>query len=248
MRLTVVNYRDWGIQLGRRFRALKLWFVIRSYGVEGLRAIIRRHVALAAELAGWVDAAPDFERLAPVLFGLVCFRYRPAGVAEEELDRLNELRKAEGERPFENPRKSTAGSLKLLDPRICGQRRLRFIGHGLGASEGINESSYHEITRKLKSWGIPVSPHTKCYDSIDEVRGLDIAITTTAATDEEAFELLFGLGMPFAQDGRPGAVDTAAEEEEERRKEEIMEIFRELYDISLRHQDPSMFPPWRPSW
>ena len=72
-----MNYRDWGIQLGRRFRALKLWFVIRSYGVEGLQAIIRRHVALAAELAGWVDAAPDFERLAPVPFGLVCFRYRP---------------------------------------------------------------------------------------------------------------------------------------------------------------------------
>ena len=48
----VVNFRDWGIQLGRRFRALKLWFVIRSYGVEGLRAIIRRHVALARELAG----------------------------------------------------------------------------------------------------------------------------------------------------------------------------------------------------
>ncbi len=86
----VVNYRDWGIQLGRRFRALKLWFVIRSYGVEGLRAIIRRHVALAGELASWVDAAPDFERLAPVPFGLVCFRYRPPDVAEEELDRLNE--------------------------------------------------------------------------------------------------------------------------------------------------------------
>ncbi len=86
----VVNYRDWGIQLGRRFRALKLWFVIRSYGVEGLRAIIRRHVALAGELAAWVDAAPDFERMAPVPFGLVCFRYRPPGVAEEELDRLNE--------------------------------------------------------------------------------------------------------------------------------------------------------------
>jgi large subunit ribosomal protein L5 len=58
------------------------------------------------------------------------------------------------------------------------------------------------------------------YDSIDEVRGLDIAITTTAATDEEGFELLLGLGMPFAQDGRPGQVDTAAEEEEERRHEE----------------------------
>jgi large subunit ribosomal protein L5 len=58
------------------------------------------------------------------------------------------------------------------------------------------------------------------YDSIDEVRGLDVAITTSAETDEEAFELLFALGMPFAEEGRPGAVDTAAEEEEERRKEE----------------------------
>jgi aromatic-L-amino-acid decarboxylase len=86
----VVNYRDWGIQLGRRFRALKLWFVIRSYGVEGLRAVIRRHVALAGELARWVDEAPDFERMAPVPFGLVCFRYRPPGASEEELDALNE--------------------------------------------------------------------------------------------------------------------------------------------------------------
>ena len=86
----VVNYRDWGIQLGRRFRALKLWFVIRSYGVEGLQAIIRRHVALAGELAGWVDAAPDFERMAPVPFGLVCFRYRPPGTSEGALDTLNE--------------------------------------------------------------------------------------------------------------------------------------------------------------
>jgi aromatic-L-amino-acid decarboxylase len=86
----VVNYRDWGIQLGRRFRALKLWFVIRSYGVEGLRAMIRRHVGLAGELAGWIDAAPDFERMAPVPFGLVCFRYRPPGAADDEIDRLNE--------------------------------------------------------------------------------------------------------------------------------------------------------------
>ncbi len=58
------------------------------------------------------------------------------------------------------------------------------------------------------------------YDSIDEVRGLDVAITTSAQTDEEAFELLLGLGMPFSEEGRPGAVDTGADEEEERRKEE----------------------------
>ena len=86
----VANFRDWGIQLGRRFRALKLWFVIRSYGVEGLRAVIRRHVALAQELAGWVRDEPDFELMAPVPFGLVCFRWRPAGRSEAELDRLNE--------------------------------------------------------------------------------------------------------------------------------------------------------------
>ena len=85
----VVNFRDWGIQLGRRFRALKLWFVIRSYGVEGLRAMIRRHVELAQELAGWVDADPDFELMAPVPFGLVCFRYRPDGVSDTQVDDLN---------------------------------------------------------------------------------------------------------------------------------------------------------------
>jgi large subunit ribosomal protein L5 len=58
------------------------------------------------------------------------------------------------------------------------------------------------------------------YDSIDEVRGLDVTITTTAATDEEAFELLLGLGMPFSEQGRPGAADLEAEAEEERRREE----------------------------
>jgi ribosomal protein L5 len=61
------------------------------------------------------------------------------------------------------------------------------------------------------------------YDAIDEVRGLDVIIVTTAQTDEEAFALLLGLGMPYAADGRPGEVDKAAEEEEERRKEEARE-------------------------
>ena len=74
-----------------------------------------------------------------------------------------------GEKPFENPRNSTAGSLKLLDPRICGQRRLRFISHGLGEAQGLHETSYEKITRKMKEWGIPVSPLTRTYDSIDQV-------------------------------------------------------------------------------
>jgi aromatic-L-amino-acid decarboxylase len=86
----VVNYRDWGIQLGRRFRALKLWFVIRSYGVEGLQAMVRKHVALAHELAKWIEAEPGFELMAPVPFGLVCFRYRPSGVTDgASVDELN---------------------------------------------------------------------------------------------------------------------------------------------------------------
>ncbi len=86
----VKNYMDYGVQLGRRFRALKLWFVIRSYGVDGLVSHIREHCRLAREFAAWVDADPDFERLAPVPFSTVCFRYRPDGVADEaELERSN---------------------------------------------------------------------------------------------------------------------------------------------------------------
>lgn len=86
----VVNYRDWGIPLGRRFRALKLWFVLRDFGVEGLRSKIREHIALAAEFRRWVEETPAFEPMAPSPFGLVCFRYRPAGVrSEEEVDEAN---------------------------------------------------------------------------------------------------------------------------------------------------------------
>ena len=87
----VIDYRDWGIALGRRFRALKLWFVIRSYGVEGLRALVRRHVALAQELAAAIGAAEDFEVVVPPRLALLCFRYRPAGVDDPgALDAVNE--------------------------------------------------------------------------------------------------------------------------------------------------------------
>jgi DNA ligase (NAD+) len=86
-----------------------------------------------------------------------------------ELLRLNELRRAAEEVPFANPRNSTAGSLKMLDSRIVAQRRLRFISHGLGESSELGESSYFAIVQLMKKWGIPVSPQTRCYDSIDEV-------------------------------------------------------------------------------
>ncbi len=93
----VRDFMDYGIQLGRRFRALKLWMVIRYFGREGLAARIREHIRLGHLFASWVDAHPDFERLAPTPFSVVCFRARPAGRPagpEEErdayLDALNE--------------------------------------------------------------------------------------------------------------------------------------------------------------
>jgi aromatic-L-amino-acid decarboxylase len=86
----VNDYRDWGIPLGRRFRALKLWSVIRMYGVDGLREKIRSHIAMAKNLAGMISSEPDFEILAPVVINVVCFRYRPDGVSDGKLDELNE--------------------------------------------------------------------------------------------------------------------------------------------------------------
>jgi len=86
----VIDYRDWHVPLGRRFRALKLWFVIRHYGVEGLRYHIRRHVELAQQFAAWVSAHPDFEIAAPAPFNLICFRHTGGDeINQRILERLN---------------------------------------------------------------------------------------------------------------------------------------------------------------
>jgi aromatic-L-amino-acid decarboxylase len=94
----VRDYNEYIPQLGRRFRALKLWVQLRWFGLEGLRRRIERHIELAETFAGWVDGDPDWERLAPVPFSTVCFRYRPHEFAGREddpeiaqrLDRANE--------------------------------------------------------------------------------------------------------------------------------------------------------------
>jgi len=86
----VIDYRDWHIQLGRRFRSLKLWFVIRHYGIEGLQYHIREHVRLAQEFAGWVRGDSRFELAAPALLNLVCFRLLAGDHANQLLmERLN---------------------------------------------------------------------------------------------------------------------------------------------------------------
>jgi aromatic-L-amino-acid/L-tryptophan decarboxylase len=86
----VRNLMDTGIQLGRRFRALKLWMVLRHFGAEGLRDRLAEHMRLAREFASWVDATPGFERLAPVPFSVVCFRAVAPGFHEEQSDALNQ--------------------------------------------------------------------------------------------------------------------------------------------------------------
>jgi aromatic-L-amino-acid decarboxylase len=92
----VHNYMDYGLQLGRRFRALKLWFALRTFGVRGMQARLRGHIALAQELASWIGAEPGWEIAAPHPLSVVCFRYAPARVgarrdepAEDETDALN---------------------------------------------------------------------------------------------------------------------------------------------------------------
>ncbi len=75
----VRDYNEYTPQLGRRFRALKLWILLRAFGLDGLRRRIEAHLAIATDVAGWVDADPDWELLAPTPFSTVCFRWRPAG-------------------------------------------------------------------------------------------------------------------------------------------------------------------------
>jgi len=84
------NLMDYGTSLGRRFRALKLWMILRYFGADGVRARLREHLRLTSLLVDWIDSSSDFERLAPVPFSTVCFRHAPSGANPGQLDQLNE--------------------------------------------------------------------------------------------------------------------------------------------------------------
>ena len=88
----VRNLMDTGIQLGRRFRALKLWMILRHFGAAGIQSVLAEHIRLAQLFSAWVDADPNFERLAPVPFSVVCFRARPRRSVDtdESIDAFNE--------------------------------------------------------------------------------------------------------------------------------------------------------------
>ena len=113
----VVNYMDYGVQLGRRFRALKLWMIIRAFGVEGLTERLRAHCALARGLADWVRETPGWEVVAPVHFSLVCFRFAPEGVGEKERDEMNEAIMHAV---------NASGEAYLSHTKLNGRRALRF--------------------------------------------------------------------------------------------------------------------------
>lgn len=135
----VVNYRDWGIPLGRRFRALKLWFVLRSYGAEALRDMMRRHIALGHELARWVDDDPEFERLAPAPLALVCLRHVPPALAGDEaaLARHNAELLA---------RVNATGRVHLVQTTVAGRYAIRVA---IGA-ERTERRHVEEVWRLLR--------------------------------------------------------------------------------------------------
>jgi len=139
---SVINYMDYGIQLGRRFRALKFWFVIRYFGVEGLQQRLREHLRLAKLFAGWVDENPNFERLAPVYFGTICFRAKPGNkLNEDELNTLNEkLLNKINER----------GKVFLVHTKLKGKFTIRLVVSGLRMEERHVEFAWKLINEKLQ--------------------------------------------------------------------------------------------------
>jgi aromatic-L-amino-acid/L-tryptophan decarboxylase len=125
----VIDYRDWQIPLGRRFRALKLWFVIRHYGVEGLQHHVREHVRLAQEFAEWVRSDDRFELAASVPLNLVCFRHKAGDEANQSLmDRLNR-----------------SGDLYLTHTRLNDRLTLRLCVGQTNTAEGHVERAWQRI-------------------------------------------------------------------------------------------------------
>ena len=123
------NLMDTGIQLGRRFRALKLWMVLRHYGADGIRRLLEGHLRLARLFASWVDASTMFERVAPVPFSVVCFRACPDGLTESDLDRFNAAIV---------DRVNGSGEAFLSHTRLNGRLTIRLaVGHARTTEEHV---------------------------------------------------------------------------------------------------------------
>jgi aromatic-L-amino-acid/L-tryptophan decarboxylase len=130
------------VPLGRRFRALKLWFVLRSYGVERLQAMLRDHIVWTAELAEWIQAEPDFELVTPPRLALLTFRYHRRGVEDDTaLDRLNQrLLHALND----------GGGLYLTQTRVRGRYVIRFAIGQLSTTRAHVERAWQVITETAR--------------------------------------------------------------------------------------------------
>jgi aromatic-L-amino-acid decarboxylase len=130
----VIDYRDWQIPLGRRFRALKLWFVIRHYGIEGLQYHVRRHVELAQQFAVWVKNDSRFELAAPAPLNLICFRHKGGDEVNQKLmDRLNR-----------------SGDLYLTHTRLNDRHTLRFCVGQTNTTERHVERAWARIQEEAR--------------------------------------------------------------------------------------------------
>ena len=138
---SVNNYMDYGIQLGRRFRSLKFWFVLRYFGVEGLQARLREHIRLGQLFAKWIDEHSQFERLAPTLFSTVCFRAKPDSWNDEK--RLNELNEK-----LLNEINST-GKVFITHTKLNGVFTIRMVISGLRTDEAHVELAWDVIQESL---------------------------------------------------------------------------------------------------
>lgn len=138
----VNDYRDWGIPLGRRFRALKLWFVMRSYGAEGIRQVIRGHMDMAQHVLQQVEAHADFELLYPMLFNTVCFRYKPQAIDDEQtINSLNEELMHQ---------LNDSGELYLTHTKINGRFVLRLVVGSSHASMEHTQTAWASIAARAK--------------------------------------------------------------------------------------------------
>jgi aromatic-L-amino-acid decarboxylase len=138
----VKNGMDYGVQLGRRFRSIKLWFVMRYFGREGLVARLREHCRLAQVFAAWVEESDSWEMMAPVPFALVCFRAAPAGYSEEELNALNERVMNEI---------NASGEAYLSHTKLDGKFTLRLSVGSIRVEERHLEKVWKLLNNKLRS-------------------------------------------------------------------------------------------------
>ena len=139
---TAINYMDYGIQLGRRFRSLKFWFVLRYFGVEGLQTRLREHIRLGQLFAKWIDEHPQFERLAPTPFSTVCFHAKPTGWNDEV--KINELNEK-----LLNAVNAT-GKVFITHTKLNGVFTIRLCVSGLRTEEKHVELAWRVIQESLR--------------------------------------------------------------------------------------------------